>query len=174
MSIAEAPEQPRAEGSLRAVPDGAETAFDRLAKAVDDYRKVRADARSDGSPDPSRLADLRTAEQAVRDCIRTLDSGASIDNGPAPAASPGHDPQVAFGVADPQLVRATLALVDQLAVADRDSSALVERLIRAGDQGCPGLLRAALHCQGLVTDALLIGAVELADRMGVPASRLPL
>jgi hypothetical protein len=71
-------------------------------------------------------------------------------------------------------VRATLALVDQLAVADRDSSALVERLARAGDQGCPGLLAVALHCQGLVTDALLIGAFELAERIGIPTSRLPL
>jgi hypothetical protein len=147
-------------------------AFDGLGAAVDEYRRVYAAARAAGSDsDGKGLADLREAEQAVARCLRALGWRPAGEQEPDGQAG-GVRPQASGP--DAQLTQSTLALVDQLAAADRASGALVERLAEGDDPDGAEVLRAARHCHGLVVDALMLGAVGLADRLGIPDSDLPL
>lgn len=159
-----------------AAPIDVGAAFDGLGEALDRYRSVRA--AGDGSS-PRQQADLRRAEHAVRACLRALGWRPATEDVDTRAAGPGV-PRASTAPADRacadpdwQPARAALELVGELAAAESDSGELVERLARADDPRRDDVLGAAQRCHGLVVDALLVGAVELAARIGVPDGQLP-
>lgn len=159
-------------------PSAVGSPLDSLGEALDACLRAIADVRASGAdPGPRRLAGLRQAEQTVHECLRSR-GWCSGTAGPESRVPDKRSPGTLAGRAGTDLNRlpsqTASALVDMLAIADRDCGELVERIGRADDPSCAGLLRPAQRCRGLIADALLVGAVELAVRMGVSDRQLPL
>lgn len=151
--------------------------FDGLSEALDEYGRVRAEVcGADGQP--QRCVALQRAEQAVHTRLRALgwsptsEAAETLTAGPGVIGSAGAV-QATCADGSWQPARAALALVNELAAADRASGDLVQRMEAMNGSGCPEVIHSARRCHGLIADALLVGAVELAVRIGIPDSQLP-
>ena len=162
-------------------PPDAEALFDGLSEDLEEFRRLRADVRAAvAAPCPERFRALQQAERAVYARLRALGWCPATETAHARIADTGGSRPRGSAVAAPRSdadwdpARAALALVVHLAAVDHDSGEMVERMEDMGDGGPREVLSAAQRCQALIGDALVIGALDLAVRIGVPDNQLPL
>lgn len=159
-----------------APPSVSQNVFEGLTRALEEYRCALTGVQAGGSDRCAEaLSLLRQSDRAVRDCLRALGWRPATGDPEPPIDRPESAASQAAGDAGGQWQPgpAAAALVEQLAAADRDSRVLCERIQASDDPGRAGIVRAARRCHFLIADALLLGAVELAARLGIPDTELP-